>query len=537
MQFKAVSSGVRLNKKSNFWQIPLLILLAVTALVTIYAVASARSRLHNMELASMEATEYRARIIADNLTNNLNRVDTLLRISAGIISDERPVDTVAATGVFERRILDELLLMPEVGYIVLLSPDRKRIWHSPGFPVGDNLENYSSSELNRPGAKYQIGVHRMEGEDQYHIHMSRAIRNSQGNLVAIVEAVCMMSSLLPSKEEPLLREVVRSGVYSADGRQLFERTEKGYAGAAEDWVRHQMVGERDAASVSGGSVVDLYGDNAVSVYSIQGFPFQVFVVSDISTDKQVWLYQTMQAVVVLFALGVLAAFISYYFQVKRNALQISLHADELQEVNQQLLKTNHERELLLKEIHHRVKNSLSLISSIISLVSMGGGPFTAQTLNDLQARILAVQDVHNALYKSSDLTSISAFEYIRGLVETILASFCSFPVNLDCQIDPFQLNPRQAVSFGLVSSEIVTNAIKYGLEPNGTLRIRGKLDAGFIQLTIANNGKPYEEGSKGGLGTMLINSLVEQHKGRLSLETSGETKYTLLFPLENQEPD
>ncbi len=528
---------MNMDNKKSFWQIPLVILLAVISLFTVYAVVNAHSRLQVMEESSMEATEYRARIIADKLANNLKRVDTLLRISAGIVSDSLPVESVVANGVFERRVLDELLLMPEVAYIILVTPDRKKLWQSPGFPIGDNIASYSAEDLNRPGAKFQIGVHRRAGEEQYHIHMSRAVRNASGDLVAVVEAVCDIDSLLPSRDEPLLRGIVRSGVYSADGRKLYERAEKGYKAEAEEWVRHQMRGERKETVVGGGAVVALNGDSAVSVYSIKGFPFQVFVASDISVDKKVWLYQTLQSVVVLFALGILAAFISYYFQVRRNARQISLHADELQEVNQRLVKINHERELLLKEIHHRVKNSLSLISSIISLVAMGGGPFSAQTLNDLQARILAVQDVHNALYKSSDFSSISAFEYIRGLVETILASFCSFPVNLDCQIDPIPLNPRQAVSFGLVTSEIVTNAIKYGLEPNGTLRIRGKQEGGFIHLTIANNGKPYAEGAKEGLGTMLINSLVEQHHGRLSLETEGETKYTLLFPLENRESD
>ena len=479
---------------------------------------------------SLRETEYRAGIIADRLSANIEKIDTLLRIGAGIVSDSLPGMSVTNSG-FERRIKDELLLMPEVDYIVLLSPERNILWKSAGFPVNEKISAYSSILLNRPGAKFLIDTHKRENEESYHIHISRAVRDSRGDLVAIVEAVAKIESILPSPEEPLLRGMVRTMILSIEKGHLYQRYVQGYEYAAEDWIQNFILNPSDQTHIVGGIKVALTGKYSVAVNKTRGFPFIVFVASDMTREMDRWILRTLQTVILIFVLGILAAYISYHSQVKRSTAQVAQHSAELEEVNQKLLKINSERELLLKEVHHRVKNSLSLISSMISLVVSGKDPITEQTLKDLQARILAIQDVHNALYKSKDFTTVPSEEYLKGLAETIIESFCAFPVNIDYALDHFMLPAREAISLGLVTSEIITNAIKYGLEPGGTLRVESSLEKGSCRVLIANDGRPYIN-TKSGLGTLLIKSLVEQLKGHMELLTENETCYVLTFPLD-----
>lgn len=111
-----------------------------------------------------------------------------------------------------------------------------------------------------------------------------------------------------------------------------------------------------------------------------------------------------------------------------------------------------------------------------------------------------------------------------------MESFCSFPVFIDVRIAPFSLSTNQAVPLGIFATEVITNAIKYGLQPGGTLRIVGEITTDGVVISFANDGKPFSDGPKG-LGSELISSLAQQLGAALNLETGRETCYQLRFKL------
>ncbi|MFT6502985.1 MAG: two-component sensor histidine kinase [Crocinitomicaceae bacterium] len=220
--------------------------------------------------------------------------------------------------------------------------------------------------------------------------------------------------------------------------------------------------------------------------------------------------------------------------------QITEANEGLTEKNNQLEGLNVEKEVLLKEIHHRVKNNLQIITSLLSLQSSFIEDDTTKALfRYSQYRINSMAMIHEMLYKTEDVSKISYNEYVQMLVSSLIVSMKGTANNVETEVNvpDIHLNIDTAIPLGLLMNEIVTNSLKYGLKDDsaGLIKIEiANVRHNEYKMTISDNGVGFAEGinfrNSNSLGLMLIHRLTIQLKGNIEKENTFDgTKYILNF--------
>lgn len=191
------------------------------------------------------------------------------------------------------------------------------------------------------------------------------------------------------------------------------------------------------------------------------------------------------------------------------------------------LKDNlEEKQILLREIHHRVKNNLAVISSLLNLQSATiTDPAKAlEAFKNSRDRIMAMALVHMELYESGDLARIDMHSYIKNLADHIaMVNERAGAARLDSEAEPIMLDLQVAVPCGLILNELITNAYKYAPAEGGRIELsmrRG--ERGSVVMTVKDNGPGLPEGyeSSGSLGLTLVRLLVGQIDGELTITSS-----------------
>ncbi len=213
---------------------------------------------------------------------------------------------------------------------------------------------------------------------------------------------------------------------------------------------------------------------------------------------------------------------------------------EVKKKTQELNRSLKQQELLMREIHHRVKNNLQIILSMLRLQSDEiTDPEVAQKFINLEHRINAIAKTYTMLLIHNELEQVDMKEYIETLMNDISESYESYDQMAEVVTDindTVMLPLKQAVYVGLIVNELVTNAYKYAF--NGALGIiRVSLlseEPGHYTLTIEDNGSGYTiEEDHQSLGLKLIRTLIyEQLEGSMQIDTYQHTKYTIRFSIE-----
>ena len=203
---------------------------------------------------------------------------------------------------------------------------------------------------------------------------------------------------------------------------------------------------------------------------------------------------------------------------------------------QELKQALEEKQLLMQELNHRIKNSLSMITSLIGLKEME----TENDLSDIMHQIDAIRIIHEKLYQTESISSIAVRGYFQELLETVFSSFSSQPVKLEHTIADVQVPTTVAASLGLVVNEIATNAIKYGFQDGEKavfrVEMRAENSTNRYVLTLSNTGRPFPEDkdldNPGTLGLQLISTLVDQLDGEIELQKKPHPVFTISFPMQ-----
>lgn len=211
---------------------------------------------------------------------------------------------------------------------------------------------------------------------------------------------------------------------------------------------------------------------------------------------------------------------------------------ELADKNVLLDKRNAENELLLKEIHHRVKNNLELVKSLISLQSAQiDDPATKEAMIASQNRVQSMGIIHQKLYQGTNLGSIEMKDYFLNLGEGILDTFdAEEKVKIECAMDNLELDVDTAVPIGLIVNELLTNALKYAFPKNeqGIIHISLEKTDTNLKLKVKDNGvgKVVGLAPKGtGFGSQLVQLLTQQLNGKMQEHTHEGTHIEFDFLL------
>lgn len=200
-----------------------------------------------------------------------------------------------------------------------------------------------------------------------------------------------------------------------------------------------------------------------------------------------------------------------------------------------------EKEVLLMEVHHRVKNNMQLISGLLNLqITPQRGEDVNQILIDNRNRIFSMAQIHELLYRTDNLAKVSLPEYTEQLVVQVVSSLLPDPdrVSLELDIEDIHLSMNQTVYYGLVINELVTNAVKYafpdGISGQISLRLQ-KAGRDRCRLEVKDDGiglpKDLEHDKLDTLGLSLVSMLVEQMEGNYEYETKSGTLFIIEFPL------
>jgi len=233
-------------------------------------------------------------------------------------------------------------------------------------------------------------------------------------------------------------------------------------------------------------------------------------------------------------------------------VRIQNRTRELSQINQKLLgeiaerklveealnKSIKEKDVLLKEIHHRVKNNLQIVSSLLSLQSQYvNEPGSVELFKESQSRIISMALIHEKLYQTGDLTRINLSEYANELIGDLFRSYSVNTHLMKYQIESknILLDINTAIPCGLIINELVTNSIKHAFPDNrsGEIKIDIQCQDGNCILKIADNGIGFPDdldiNDVKTLGLQLVTSLTKQLDGTIKLDREGGTCFTIKF--------
>jgi two-component sensor histidine kinase len=197
-----------------------------------------------------------------------------------------------------------------------------------------------------------------------------------------------------------------------------------------------------------------------------------------------------------------------------------------------------EKELLLREIHHRVKNNLQIISSLVKLQAVSQkNKETQDILLETNNRIMAMSIIHQKLYQSVNISKVNFEEYPKSLMSYLSNIYSDKKSNIrfNVNVDNVNLDVDTSVPCGLLMNEIITNSLKHAFDERGgeiNLEMKKHNDNKYY-LIISDNGKglgfDFDEYSGDTLGVQLIRALVNQLDGNLEIDSSMGTKYSISF--------
>lgn len=223
-----------------------------------------------------------------------------------------------------------------------------------------------------------------------------------------------------------------------------------------------------------------------------------------------------------FASAISMVFSSNLEARKRRALQLSL--------DQQL----REKETLLKEIHHRVKNNLAVVSSLINMQSSKAkDPYHRQLLDECRGKIQSIADLHNVVYQNNSFANVSVQTYFTNLLHEIMGFYDSSITTLthEQNIDDFELSIEHLIPLGLIVNEVVTNCYKHAFQQQSEGHIMFELTrkGDQVLLTIKDNGSGIEnkDVNTGSLGMEIIHDLAEQIDAKFSYSGGNGTVFQL----------
>jgi PAS domain S-box-containing protein len=230
------------------------------------------------------------------------------------------------------------------------------------------------------------------------------------------------------------------------------------------------------------------------------------------------------------------------YQVVHLVKDITDRKREQEKIHASLL----EKETMLKEIHHRVKNNLQVISSLLNMQATHVQDEKArEALRESMSRMRTMASIHTQLYQSPDLARIDYGLFIRDLIGNIRQSYgrAASPVEIKVDAEEIRLGIDASIPCGLILNELVANALKHAFPEGkeGEINIRMRSADNRVALTVCDNGIGFPESidltNVKSLGLELVNILVRQMNGKIDMQAGGGTTWTVTFPVKNEKSE
>jgi two-component sensor histidine kinase len=208
------------------------------------------------------------------------------------------------------------------------------------------------------------------------------------------------------------------------------------------------------------------------------------------------------------------------------------------EIDRKIRDSLKEKEVLLKEVHHRVKNNLQVISSILNLQSSYvDDPKTLEILRESQQRIKSMSFIHETIYRTSDFSRLEFMDYLKTIISNLIQSYRSAKTRVDfvSEMHSVGLNLDQAIPCGLIVNELVSNSLKYAFKgrEHGKLTVRLNEEDGVIMLAVMDDGiglpADFAFEKNNSLGIQLVYALLDQIDATVNVVQTEGTQFFISF--------
>jgi two-component sensor histidine kinase len=193
--------------------------------------------------------------------------------------------------------------------------------------------------------------------------------------------------------------------------------------------------------------------------------------------------------------------------------------------------------LILKEVHHRIKNSMNTLRSLLQLQAESmSDPGAIAALTDTDGRLVSMMTLYDKLYRSVEYSDLSIKDYLQSLVDEVLANFPKArTMRVEKDLDDFRLDARVMQSIGIIITELLTNIMKYAFKgrESGLIRVSASREGGLARISVADDGNGMPDSinfdNSPGFGLMLVRILTEQIGGSITMERNQGTIVTIAF--------
>jgi len=214
---------------------------------------------------------------------------------------------------------------------------------------------------------------------------------------------------------------------------------------------------------------------------------------------------------------------------------------ENKRAEEKILSLLNEKDLLLKEVHHRVKNNMGSIAALLYLqMDSMANPDAVNAIQDARGRVISMMGIYDILYRSGEYRSVAARAYFSDLIEKISSTYItSSRIKIESEIDEMILDSSTLFPVGMIVNELLTNALKYAFPGGkaGMINVRiMKKDENHIEISIRDNGAglpdALEISSSRGFGLTLVRMMIQQIKGSIKINRINGTEFRINFPVE-----
>ena len=208
------------------------------------------------------------------------------------------------------------------------------------------------------------------------------------------------------------------------------------------------------------------------------------------------------------------------------------------EIDRKIRDSLKEKEVLLKEVHHRVKNNLQVISSILNLQSSYvDDPKTLEILRESQQRIKSMSFIHETIYRTSDFSRLEFMDYLKTIISNLIQSYRTAKTRVDfvSEMQSVGLNLDQAIPCGLIVNELVSNSLKYAFKgrEHGKLTVKLNEEDGVIMLAVIDDGiglpTDFAFEKNNSLGIQLVYALLDQIDATVKVDQTAGTQFFISF--------
>jgi len=509
------------------------LMLAISGLFAVSALATTSVTIETDRVGTIQESEGRSAVVAQmveehaRLAFDISKA-ALLELGDVVMESGGPRVTPAAAARMSAWVRD----LPQINAFWLIDADGRVIYTSrPIAAAGHDVSDREYFNALRDGGEFLVGRMTLGRlEPGWFFTLSRRLVDKEGNFRGVLVA-SMRTDYFASLYNRLgLGEFDNITLYRADGAVVARRLTNWSGDVVPSAANHPLITDYALKAASGVFEGVSPIDHVLRLCAfrrVDNWPLIVLANSDKDRVLEPWRRRAASSVAYCAAVLAALAFLTWW-----GYRRISGEARALATAT----ATATRNAILLNEVHHRVKNNLAIIQSLLMLEANQVAPEARQGYEHSIARVEAMGLVHHLLYQTQDFEGIDAAAYLRRLTDGLGAS-APATIEIVNDVEAVAIDLDTAIPLALIVNEVVINALKHGFPDGRTGRVTVRLrhDGGWATLTVEDDGVGLPDGVEQdrlrGLGLMLVTQLTKQLGGTWTITCGDGASFTLGFPL------